>query len=51
MIEIKSFEFNDFHENTYVVWDETLQCMIVDPGCYTQKEKDELPKHLNDYFQ
>lgn len=46
MIEIKHFEFNDFHENTYVVWDETLQCMIVDPGCYTEKEKNELKNFI-----
>jgi hydroxyacylglutathione hydrolase len=40
MLEIKSFTFNPFQENTYVLYDETKEAVIVDPGCYEQKEKD-----------
>jgi len=39
---VKSFEFNPFAENTYVVWDETGDCAIFDPGCYTEEERQEL---------
>ena len=35
---IKQFVFNAFSENSYVVYDESKECIIVDPGCY---EKDE----------
>jgi hydroxyacylglutathione hydrolase len=42
MLQIKSFEFNPFQENTYVVFDETKECAIIDPGCYDQSEKDAL---------
>lgn len=42
MMEIKSFVFNPFYENTYVLWDSTLEAIIVDPGCYEKYERDEL---------
>lgn len=39
MISIKKFTFNPFQENTYIVFDETKECMIIDPGCYDKGEK------------
>ncbi len=38
-MEIKTFTFNPFQENTYIIYDTTNECIIVDPGCYTSKEK------------
>lgn len=29
-------------ENTYVIYDGSKECVIMDPGCYDQAEKDEL---------
>lgn len=34
--------FNPFQENTYLVYDETKECAIFDPGCYTEEEQAEL---------
>lgn len=31
-MEIKSFVFNPIQENTYIVWDETKECIIIDAG-------------------
>lgn len=31
--------FNPFQENTYILYDETLECVIVDPGCINKKEQ------------
>ncbi len=42
MLQIKQFVFNDFQENTYVLWDDQGQCMLVDPGCYTLSEQQTL---------
>jgi glyoxylase-like metal-dependent hydrolase (beta-lactamase superfamily II) len=39
MTQVKTFEFNPFAENTYVVWDKTGECVVVDPGCYTEEER------------
>lgn len=39
---VAKFTFNPFQENSYVVYDETKECIIIDPGCFTQNEKDQL---------
>jgi hydroxyacylglutathione hydrolase len=46
MIEIKTFVFNAFQVNTYVLSDETGECIIVDAACYGQKEKDTLDQYV-----
>jgi len=40
MISIKRFEFNPFSENTYVISDDTGECLILDPGCQEPEEQD-----------
>jgi len=45
-MKIKSFTFNPFNENTYVVYDNTNECIIIDPGCYTENEKSILTKFI-----
>jgi len=45
-MKIKSFAFNPFQENTFVVYDETKECIIIDPGCYTEKERTELRRFI-----
>lgn len=42
MLQLKSFEFNPFQENTYVLYDETKECVIVDPGCSDSDEENAL---------
>jgi len=46
MLQIKSFTFNPFQENTYVVYDETKECAIIDPGCYDTQEKKQLTSFI-----
>lgn len=38
-MNIKIFQFNPIGENTYVLYDETKECVIIDAGCYFQDEK------------
>ena len=46
-MKIKIFTFNPFGENTYIVYDEiTLECMIIDPGCYNQAEENEISAYI-----
>ncbi len=42
MLTVKSFTFGPFAENTYVLYDATGECVIVDPGCYDDSEKSAL---------
>lgn len=46
-MQIAIFEFNPFQENTYVLYDDTKDCVIIDPGCYTEEEN----KQLLDYIE
>jgi glyoxylase-like metal-dependent hydrolase (beta-lactamase superfamily II) len=39
MTQIQRFAFNPFQVNTYVIYDETHECVIIDPGCHTEEEK------------
>jgi glyoxylase-like metal-dependent hydrolase (beta-lactamase superfamily II) len=41
MLSIKAFTFNPVQENTYVLYNEKLECCIIDPGCYFPEEKEE----------
>lgn len=41
-MNIKTFEFNPIAENTYVVYDETKECVIIDAGCFFPDEKRQL---------
>jgi len=47
MITIEKFVFNPFQENTFLLFDETKECILVDPGCYSEDEKSELVNFIN----
>lgn len=38
-MQVTSFTFNGFAENTYLVYDNTKECIVIDPGCYDKQEK------------
>jgi len=47
MLSIQVFTFNAFAENTYVAFDETNAGVIIDPGCYTRAEQQELTSFVD----
>jgi hydroxyacylglutathione hydrolase len=49
MLKIQSFVFNPFQENTYVLYDETGECVVIDPGCYEKEETYELETFISDH--
>lgn len=46
MIQVQHFVFNDFMENTYILWDESGECVIIDPGCYTESERNDMEQFI-----
>lgn len=48
MIHIKTFVFNPFQENTYVVYDDTREAIIIDAGCSDDDEYNTLESFLAD---
>jgi hydroxyacylglutathione hydrolase len=45
---IKTFTFNPFQENTYLVYDESGEALIIDAGCVFDAERQELKKFITD---
>lgn len=46
MIQIKTFVFNPFAENTYLLHDDTGEAVIIDPGCYDKQELTEITDYI-----
>lgn len=42
MLKLQSFVFNPLQENTYVLFDDTKECVVIDPGCCDVAEQHEL---------
>jgi hydroxyacylglutathione hydrolase len=47
MLQIKTFTFNPIAENTYLLYNEHKECIIIDPGCYFDEEREELQSFIN----
>jgi glyoxylase-like metal-dependent hydrolase (beta-lactamase superfamily II) len=47
MITIKHFVFNELAVNAFVLFDETRDCIIVDPGCNTTRQCTSLEDFIN----
>jgi len=47
-MKIKTFEFNPIAENTYVVYDETKECVIIDAGNFFPDENEVLLNFILD---
>jgi glyoxylase-like metal-dependent hydrolase (beta-lactamase superfamily II) len=42
MIKVNVLPLNPWQENTFILSDETNQCVIIDPGCLTETEQDQI---------
>lgn len=45
-MHIKSFQFNPFQENTYVLSDDTGEAVIIDCGCLSSNDDERLTLYL-----
>ncbi|MDR3653954.1 MAG: MBL fold metallo-hydrolase [Paludibacter sp.] len=45
---IKTFTFNPFQENTYLVYDHTNEAVLIDAGCISDTEKQILKRFIED---
>ena len=48
MLSIKSFTFGPFQENMFLLFDESNECAIIDPGCYNTKEQQILKSYIEE---
>lgn len=45
-LHVQQFTFNPFQENTYVVYSDSKDAVIIDPGCYERHEENELSEFI-----
>ncbi len=48
MPQIKAFVFNEFAVNSFVIYDDSKECIIVDPGCISSKQQSILTDFIKD---
>jgi len=48
-MHIKIFTFNPLQENTYVLYDETKEAVIIDAGCFLPEEEKALKKFIHEH--
>mgnify|MGYP003347734643 CR=1 FL=1 len=46
MLAVEIFTFNPLQENTCLIYNEKGECIIIDPGCYDQEEREDLAAHV-----
>ncbi len=46
-MQIQTLVFNPFSENTYIIYDETNESVIIDPGCYSEDEEKKITDFLS----
>ena len=49
MFTVASFTFSPIAENTYLLYNETGDCIIIDPGCYFGNERVALQDYITEY--
>jgi hydroxyacylglutathione hydrolase len=47
-MKVESFVFNPLQENTYILFDETKECVVIDPGCIEEEEKRALSSFIEE---
>ena len=47
-MNVKTFIFNPFQENTYVLSDSNNKCIIIDAGCLNLEEKNDLYSYIKE---
>lgn len=48
MLKVKSFVFNPFQENTYILYDASNEAVIIDAGCSNEEERHQLTGFIDE---
>ncbi len=47
MATVTQLVLNPFQENTFLIYDETKECIIIDPGCYSEGDQNEFTNAMD----
>lgn len=48
-MKVHKLTFNPFQENTYIISDDSRECVIIDPGCYSREEQQILKDYVDQH--
>ncbi len=48
-MKVHTFTFSSWQENTYILYDDTKECIIIDPGCNSEHERMQLVNYLEEH--
>ncbi len=48
-MKIATFVFNPIQENTYLIWDDTLECAVIDAGMHDTREEAALDNFIREH--
>ncbi len=48
-MKVATFVFNPIQENTYLIWDDTLQCAVIDAGMHDAREEAALDNFIREH--
>ena len=48
MLKVAKLTFNPIQENTYILWDESNECIVVDAGNFSAREDNRLVDFITD---
>jgi glyoxylase-like metal-dependent hydrolase (beta-lactamase superfamily II) len=48
MLHVKVFLYNPVQENTYLVYNDDKECIIIDPGCYYENEQEDVANFIRE---
>ncbi len=48
MLTVQFFTYNPFQENTYLIFNDQKEAIIIDPGCYSKPEQQSLLQYISD---
>lgn len=48
-MNVTCLTFNPFQENTYLLHDDTKECIVIDPGCYEKQEQAALKEFIQQH--
>jgi glyoxylase-like metal-dependent hydrolase (beta-lactamase superfamily II) len=49
MIKLQNFVFNELGVNSFILWDNTRECIIIDPGFNSDQEQNQVTDFISQY--
>jgi hydroxyacylglutathione hydrolase len=49
MVRLEKFVFNELGVNSFIIYDQTKECVVIDPGCNAEEEQQQLAGFITEH--